>query len=73
MSSEIQKRRRWRESKISLFEDRIVEMHMKGDSLRGIQQMLASHGVIVSHSTVFRFIGSLSEVRIYGGTAQRSS
>ena len=73
MSSDIQKRRRWSESKISQFEDCIVEMHIKGNSLSGIQQMLASHGILVSRSTVLRYIGSLSEARIYGSAAQRSS
>ena len=69
-SSGIARRRKWRESKISPFEDMIVDEYLNGSSMSQIRQMLESCGVSVARYTILRYIKSLPRARINGTTNQ---
>ena len=70
ISSGIARRRKWRESKISPFEDMVVDEYLNGGSLSQIRQMLESCGVSVARYSILRYINSLPRARISGSTNQ---
>ena len=70
ISTDITRRRKWRASKISPFEDMIVDEYLNGSSLSQIRQKLASCGVCTARYTILRYITSLPRARIHGPTNQ---
>ena len=70
LSSGIARRKKWRESKISPFEDMVVDEYLNGSSLSQIRQKLASYGVSVARYTILRYINSLPQARIHGTANQ---
>ena len=70
-SSVIAQRRQWRESKISPYEDLVVDEYLNGSSLSRIRRLLAACGVSAERSTILRYINSLPQARI-NGTAYQS-